>query len=60
MSEEKRESYWMGTPISQLSKEELLEVIEELGKEIINLRNDRNAWMDVGDSIKYMFNNRIK
>lgn len=49
-------SYWMGTPITELSKEDLLEVVEYCGKEILRLRQDRDRWRESGDAAKYLMN----
>lgn len=46
--------FWMGKPITELSKEELIEVIDYCMKEISRLRKDRDRWMEAGDAIKYI------
>jgi hypothetical protein len=50
------ETTWKGIPISQLSREELIEMIEYCGKEIMMLREDRSRWMRVGDPVRYLMN----
>jgi hypothetical protein len=47
-------STWCGRPVTELSREELLEVIEYCGAEIQNLTADRNRWMQSGDPVKYL------
>ena len=49
-------SAWKGVPITELSREELIEVIEYCGKEIIELRRDRDAWLKCGDVAEYLRN----
>ena len=47
-------STWCGRPVTELSREELLEVIEYCGAEIQKLTTDRNRWMQSGDPLKYL------
>jgi hypothetical protein len=47
-------SAWMGRPINELTREELLEVVEWCGREIQNLRSDRDRWRESGSSINYL------
>ena len=51
-----RASYWMGRPITELSRDELLEVIEHCGREIVHLRKEAVEWRDAADPIKYLKN----
>jgi len=48
------ESSWKGTPISELSRKELIEVVEWLGVEMLRLRKDRNRWRTAGDPLEYL------
>ena len=48
------ESSWKGTPISELSRKELIEVVEWLGVEMLRLRKDRDRWFAAGDPLEYM------
>lgn len=50
--------YWYGKPCSELSREELLEVIEHLASESGQLRADRDRWMEAGDPAKYLLGKR--
>lgn len=52
--EKNKVSTWMGKPIDDLSREELIEVVNYCGNEIQRLTKDRNRWMKAGDSIKYL------
>lgn len=47
-------SYWKGRPVDELTREELLEVVEWCGREIEFLRADRDRWRSSGDSLKYL------
>jgi hypothetical protein len=47
-------STWCGRPVTELSREELLEVIEYCGTEIQRLTDDRNRWRQSGDALKYL------
>jgi hypothetical protein len=48
----------MGRPIEELTREELLEVVEWLWGDIQSLRSDRDRWRESGDAIKYMLSGR--
>jgi hypothetical protein len=45
---------WFGRPIQDLSREELLKVVEHCGEEIQKLTSDRNRWRQSGDPVKYL------
>jgi hypothetical protein len=47
-------STWCGRPVHDLSREELLLVVEYCGAEIQKLTTDRNRWMQSGDPVKYL------
>jgi hypothetical protein len=47
-------STWCGRPIHDLSREELLQVVEYCGTELQKLTTDRNRWMQSGDPVKYL------
>jgi hypothetical protein len=47
-------STWCGRPVHELSREELLQVVEYCGAEIQKLTTDRNRWMQSGDPVKYL------
>jgi len=47
-------STWCGRPVHELSREELLQVVEYCGAEIQKLTTDRNRWMQSGDPLKYL------
>jgi hypothetical protein len=47
-------STWCGRPVNELSREELLQVVEYCGAEIQKLTTDRNRWMQSGDPVKYL------
>ncbi|MFN7610083.1 MAG: hypothetical protein ACK5QX_03975 [bacterium] len=51
-------STWFGRPIDELTREELLEVVEWCGREILSLRADRDRWRESGDSLKYLMAGR--
>jgi len=51
-------SQWMGRPMDELTREELLEVVEWCGREIEHLRGDRDRWMQSGDALKYLMAER--
>lgn len=53
-------SCWMGRPITELSREELLKVVEHCGEEIQRLQHDRDRWFRAGDPIKYLMYTPIK
>lgn len=48
----------MGRDLRDLSKEELLEVIDYLGSEMRSLREDRDRWFKAGDVVKYLLQER--
>lgn len=45
---------WKGKPIAELSREELIEVVNWFSRELETLREDRNAWMKSGSAVQYM------
>ena len=47
-------STWYGRPVQDLSREELLQVVEYCGAEIQKLTTDRNRWRQSGDPVKYL------
>jgi hypothetical protein len=47
-------AYWMGKPVTELDREELLKVVEHCGNEIFRIQKDRDRWMRAGDAGKYM------
>ncbi len=47
---------WKGRDFNELSREELLDVIEYLGKELKEVREDRDRWFEAGDVVKYLMN----
>ena len=47
---------WMGTPIEDLSKDELIEVVRQLGGEVLLQRKDLARWMKCGDAAQYLIN----
>jgi hypothetical protein len=51
---------WKGKEIDTLSREELIEIINWLRREVEALREDRNAWMRSGSAVKYMFQKQNK
>ena len=51
---------WKGKPIAALSREELIEVVNWLVRELETLREDRNAWMKRGSAVQYMLQKDIK
>jgi hypothetical protein len=51
-------SLWMGRPMDELTREELLDVIAYCGCEIQSLRGDRDRWRQSGDAIKYLMAGR--
>ena len=51
---------WFGTPVEELGKDELLEVIAHLGKEVQQLREDRDRWRRAGDPLKYLLQEETK
>ena len=48
------EILWKGKPLSELSRDELIEVINYCGVEIEELRKDRDAWFMAADVKKYL------
>jgi hypothetical protein len=52
-------STWYGRPVHDLSREELLQVVEYCGAEIQNLTADRNRWMQSGDPVKYLMSGAL-
>lgn len=51
-------STWMGRPMTDLSRDELLEVVEWCGREMQSMRADRDRWRESGDAIKYLMAGR--
>lgn len=51
-------SQWMGRPMDELTREELLEVVEWCGRDIERLRGDRDRWRESGDALKYLMAGR--
>ena len=47
-------SRWMGRPMDELTREELLDVAEWCGREIDYLRGDRDRWRESGDALTYL------
>lgn len=47
-------STWMGTPINDLDRDELVKVVEWCGQEIQRLQKDRDRWVAAGDPLKYL------
>jgi hypothetical protein len=47
-------STWYGRHVQDLSREELLQVVEYCGAEIQKLTTDRNRWKQSGDPVKYL------
>jgi hypothetical protein len=45
---------WQGRPVTELEKEELLEVIDFLVSETEKYREDRDRWRDSGDVAAYL------
>lgn len=54
MGDVKLISSWKGRPITELTREELLEVVDLCGREIISLRQDRDRWRESSDPLKYL------
>lgn len=48
------EAKWMGTKISELSKEQLIAVVEWCGDEILRLRKDRATLYEFADKSKVL------
>jgi len=48
--------YWYGKHITELSREELLELVAHLVAEKGQLKTDRDRWMQAGDAAKYLLN----
>ena len=51
---EPRVSLWMDRPLTDLTKEELIDVVEQLGRELVAQREDKARWMRAGDAAKYL------
>lgn len=49
---------WMGRPMEELTRDELLEAVEWCGREIQSLRADRDRWRESGDALKYLMAGR--
>ena len=47
-------STWLGRPMTELTRDELLEVVEWCVNEIESLRKDRSRWKDSADVVKYL------
>jgi hypothetical protein len=45
---------WYGRPITELDKDELIEVINHLGNELNDVNQDRSRWMNAADPVKYL------
>lgn len=45
---------WKGRPMTELSRDELLEVIDWCAEEMQGLRKDRDRWFQAGDPLKYL------
>ncbi len=39
-----QETMWMGRPVKELTREELLEVVEYCGRQVQELREQRDKW----------------
>ena len=46
---------WKGKEIDTLSREELIEAVSWLSREMQTLREDRDRWRQSGDVIKYLY-----
>jgi hypothetical protein len=51
---------WMGRPIDELTREELLDVVEYCRKEIQRLQEDRDRWRNSGSSLAYLAESYFK
>ncbi len=49
-----QEKMWMGRPVKELTREELLEVVEYCGRQVQELREQRDKWRAAGDPLKYL------
>lgn len=50
-----RESFTVfGTPVENLSREELIEALRLVALELQNVRTERNRWKEAGDPLKYL------
>jgi len=45
---------WMGENLKDLSKEELIKVVEYLAKQMEDLRQDRDRWRKSGNALEYL------
>lgn len=54
MEEKTTFTTWFGRPVSELTREELLEVIDWCGREILRLRADNQRWLKSGSALGYL------
>ena len=54
MVEVNTKSYWYGKPLSDLTKEELIQALEQVGAELVAQRADKARWMRAADPLKYL------
>jgi len=45
---------WMGKNLEDLSKEELIKVVEYCAKQMEDLRQDRDRWRKSGNALQYL------
>lgn len=45
---------WKGQPVEELTREELLSVLDEVGKELAYVYEDRRKWQAAADPLKYL------
>jgi hypothetical protein len=53
-------TYWMGTPMEELSREELLTVVNHLAREVVELRADRERMRPNVDWAGYLMTSGVK
>lgn len=46
--------FYCGTPVAELTREELLSVVGYFEREIQSLTRDRDRWCEAGDPAKYL------
>ena len=46
--------HWLGRPVTELNKEELLDVINHLANKVQSVEKDRKRWQNAADAIKYL------
>ena len=52
-------AHWKGKPVTELTREELLEVVEWCSRDILRREEELQRWMAACDPAKYLMNKSV-